>query len=191
MYTELNMWDQATLIAQDDGGGSTDILRKKAKMLLNRNELMAAANVYMQIGEYAVAIDIFGPNGWLDNLIEVARKLKKSETKALSRCVYFFRSQNHHTYAAEVLIKMGDIQHLLNLHLDLGHWEDAFKISETHPQFAQQIYLPYANWLAMNDQFVEAQLNYKMAGRLDVAFRVLGQLANNSISEKRFYITWL
>ena len=83
MYTELNMWDHATQVAQEKGGGgegSTDILRKKARMLLKRNELMAAANTYMQIGEYTTAIDIFGPNQWLDNLIEVARKLKKSET---------------------------------------------------------------------------------------------------------------
>jgi hypothetical protein len=40
----------------------------------------------------------------------------------------------------------------------------------------------------MNDQFVEAQLNYKKAGRLDMAFRVLGQLTQNSISEKRYTV---
>lgn len=181
------MWDQATIIAQEEGDslGSSDILRKKAKMLLNRKEYMAAANTFVQIGEYMTAIDIIGPNKWMDNLIEVARKVKSTDVKALSRCVYFFRSQNQNAYAAEVLAKMGDTQRLLNLQIELSNWEEAFKLIETHPKLANHVYLPYANWLAMNDQFVEAQLNYKKAGRLDEAFRVLKQLTQNSVSERR------
>lgn len=195
MFTDLNMWDHATRMAEETNTDYGGILKKKAKILMDRNDLLAAATTYMEVGDFMQAIEILGPNNWLDKLIEVARKLNKSETKALSRCVHYFRNQNHHTYAAECLVKMGDIQHLLNLHIDLQHWEDAFKLSEMHPEFVSQIHLPYANWLAMNDRFVEAQLNYRKAGRLDEAFRVLLQLTQNSISEKRYedasYYFWM
>ncbi|KAJ3220794.1 hypothetical protein HK099_004014 [Clydaea vesicula] len=186
MYTQLNMWDFATKIALESDISPTEILKMKAKMQFERNDLLAAAATYTEVGMFNEAIDILGPNGWLDNLIEVARKLNKSETKALSRCVYFFKNHNHHSYAAECLVKMGDIQNLLKLHIELLHWDEAFRLAETRPQFNSEIFLPYANWLAMNDRFVEAQLNYQKAGRLDVAFRVLQQLTQNAISEKRY-----
>ncbi|KAJ3091116.1 hypothetical protein HK102_001633 [Quaeritorhiza haematococci] len=186
MYTELNMWEYATQLAQETNLNTADILKRKAQMQQDRNDLLAAATTYVDVGDFMQAIDILGPNGWLDKLIEVARKLNRSETKALSRCVYFFRKHGHHDYAAECLVKMGDMQHLLRLHIELQHWDDAFKLADVHPEFASEIYLPYANWLAMNDRFVEAQLNFKKAGRFDEAFRVLEQLSQNAILEKRF-----
>ncbi|KAI8842583.1 WD40-repeat-containing domain protein [Chytridium lagenaria] len=76
------------------------------------------------------------------------------------------KKHNHHAYAAECLVKLGDISHLLNLHIELQQWDDAFRIAETHPKFAQQIYLPYANWLAMNDKYMDAQLNFRKAESL-------------------------
>ncbi|RKO92638.1 WD40-repeat-containing domain protein [Blyttiomyces helicus] len=186
MYSELNMWEYATQIAEETNSNTEDILKRKAQMQQDRNDLLAAANTYMEVGDFMQAINILGPNGWLEKLIEVARKLDKSKTKALSRCVYFFRKSNHHTYAAETLVKMGDIAHLLKLHIELQHWDEAFRLAETHPEFNEQIYLPYANWLATNDRFVEAQENYRKAGRLDEAFRVLENLTQNSITERRY-----
>ncbi|KND02004.1 uncharacterized protein SPPG_02510 [Spizellomyces punctatus DAOM BR117] len=186
MFTELNMWEYATKIAQETHTNTDNILKRKAQMQQDRNDLLAAANTYLEVGDYMKAIDILGPNGWLDNLIEVARKVSNSDTKALSRCVYFFRKHNHHAYAAETLVKMGDIAHLLNLHIELQHWEDAFKLAETHPEFTEQIYLPYANWLATNGHYVEAQENYRKAGRIDEALRVLEQLTENAVTERRY-----
>ena len=35
-------------------------------------------------------------------------------------------------------------------------WDDALQIIEQHPAYAPQVYLPYAQWLAEQDRFVEA-----------------------------------
>ncbi|KAJ3016424.1 hypothetical protein HKX48_004032 [Thoreauomyces humboldtii] len=186
MFTELNMWDQATQVAQDTHTNTENILQRKAQMQQERNDLMAAADTYIQVNDFMKAIDILGPHGWLDKLITVARRLEATDTKALSRCVYFFRKNGHHAYAAETLVKMGDIAHLLNLHVELGHWEDAFKLAETHPEFLESLYVPYATWLATNGQYIEAQENYRKAGKIDEALRVLEQLTESAVTEQRY-----
>ncbi|KAJ3071027.1 hypothetical protein HDU98_005913 [Podochytrium sp. JEL0797] len=195
MYTDLNMWDYATQIASETNMDPLDILKRKAQIQQDRNDLLAAANTYIEVGDYLQAINIIGPSGAVDRLIEITRKLKKSDSKALSRCLYYFRKYNHHPYSAECLIKMGDISHLLALHIELMQWDEAFRIAETYPEFSPQIYLPYATWLAMNDRFMEAQLNYRKAGRPDEAMRVLERLAKNAVTEWRFndasYYYWL
>ena len=75
-------------------------MKKKAKMHRDRNDLVEAAKTYIEVGDYLQAIDILGPNKYLDKLMEVARKLSKNETKALSRCIYYFRSNNNDAYTA-------------------------------------------------------------------------------------------
>ncbi|KAJ3110764.1 hypothetical protein HDU96_006285 [Phlyctochytrium bullatum] len=197
MYTDLNMWEYATQIAEETNGDRALILKRKAQTQADRNDLLSAAATYIEVGDYLQAINLLGPLGSsaMDKLIELARKLNKSDSKALSRCVYFFRKNNCNNYAAECLVKLGNIAHLLNLYVELQQWDEAFRIIETHPKFAQQIYLPYANWLAMNDRYMEAQINFRKAGRLDEAIRVLEQLAGNAVLETRFedaaYLYWL
>ncbi|KAJ1568295.1 hypothetical protein HK405_002985 [Cladochytrium tenue] len=195
MYTELNMWDHATQLAAETKTDTSLILKRKARTQQDRNDLVAAAATYMEVGDYLQAINILGPSGSLDKLLEITRRLKKTDTMALNRCLFFFRKHNHHAYAAECLVKMGDITHLLDLHIELQQWDDAFRIAENHPEFAHHIYLPYANWLAVHDRYLEAQDNYRKAGRLDEAIRVLEQLAKNSVFECRFedaaYYYWL
>ncbi|KAI9343877.1 WD40-repeat-containing domain protein [Zopfochytrium polystomum] len=195
MFTELNMWEQATQLASETKADMSLILKRKAQTQQDRNDLGAAAATYIEVGDFLKAINILGPAGNLDKLLEIARRLKKTDTKALSRCLFFFRKHNNHIYAAECLVKMGDLSHLLHLHIELQQWDEAFRIAETHPEFASQIYLPYANWLAVNDRYLEAQANYRKAGRFDEAVRVLEQLAKNSVYEWRYedaaYYYWL
>ncbi|KAJ3276500.1 hypothetical protein HK104_003648, partial [Borealophlyctis nickersoniae] len=186
MYTELNMWEYATQIAQETNINTEDILKRKAQMQHDRNDLLAAATTYIEVGDYMQAIDILGPNGWHEKLMDVARRLDRSETKALSRCVYFFRKNGQHAFAAETLVKIGDIAHLLALHIELQHWDEAFRIVETHPEFMEKVCVPYADWLAQNDRYVEAQANYRKAGRHDEAFKVLERLTRNAVIEHRF-----
>lgn len=43
-------------------------------------------------------------------------------------------------------------------------WEEAFALCEDHPEFKEAVYIPYANYLAENDKFDEAQEAYYIAG---------------------------
>ncbi|KAI8925767.1 hypothetical protein BC831DRAFT_459392 [Entophlyctis helioformis] len=187
IFTELNLWEFATQLAEESDGKTEDILKRKAQMQEDRKDLLAAAATYEQVGEYMQAIEILGPAGWLDRLIEIVRKVNaKTSAKELAKCAMYFRKHGNHAFAAETYQKLGDVTSLLQLHIELQQWDEAFKIGEINPEFNEQIYLPYGHWLAMHDRFEEAQQYYIKAGRPDEAIRVLKRLAENAIIQQRF-----
>ena len=51
--------------------------------------------------------------------------------------------------------------------VEAKEWEEAFALAETYPEHREQIYVPYAKWLAESDKFVEAQKAFHKAGRPD------------------------
>ena len=44
-----------------------------------------------------------------------------------------------------------------SINLEHNKWDEALALIEEHPQFAPQVYLPYAQWLVEQDRFEEAQ----------------------------------
>lgn len=42
----------------------------------------------------------------------------------------------------------------------------AFSLAEKHPQFKNEVFVPYAQWLAENDHFEEAQKGASPAGHM-------------------------
>jgi len=147
------------------------------------------------MGQYDKAIEIVGDAGRLDELIDVARVVDKKETAALRRCAEFFREHGHHQYA-KVYLKMGDVQALMKLHVELRKWDDAFLLSKQHGgKFSEDVYLPYALWLAQNDRFDEAQAAFKRANKPEQSMKMLQELSSAAILEQRFedaaYYLWL
>ena len=88
--------------------------------------------MYSAAGQYDKAIQIIGERGWLDELIEVARTVDKSDTATLKQCAQYFRRHGNHQFAKEVFLKMGDVQSLMKLHVELHKWEDAFILAQQH-----------------------------------------------------------
>ncbi|XP_039530512.1 intraflagellar transport protein 122 homolog isoform X2 [Pimephales promelas] len=196
MYTDLRMFEYAKdFLGSADPKDSKQLMKKQADWAKNSREPRAAADMYLTAGEHMKAIEIIGEHGWMDMLMDVARKLDKAEREALSRCAAFFKKFDHHGYAAEIYNKMGDLKALVQLHVDTRHWDEAFSLLEKHTQFRDEVYVPYAQWLAEHDRFEEAQRAFHRAGRQAEAVRVLEQLTHNAVVESRFsdasYYYWM
>lgn len=65
-------------------------------------------------------------------------------------------------------------------------WDEALQLIAEHPAYAPQVYLPYAQWLAEQDRFVEAQAAYTKAGHGEQSLRMLETLTHNAVVEHRF-----
>eukprot|EP00743_Colponemidia_sp_Colp-15_P003978 GILK01004290.1.p1 GENE.GILK01004290.1~~GILK01004290.1.p1 ORF type:complete len:1251 (-),score=266.14 GILK01004290.1:264-4016(-) len=219
MFTDLRMWDEAkqwALKAEktgkklDDVTGAPDVtaprkdsasdmskklIAEQAKWSVEVGDWKAAAEMYKASGDYRRAIDIFGPKGFMEPLIEIARLLNKSELEALALCATYFKKHGQHQYAKETYLKMGDIKSLLALHVEMHKWDDAFLLAQQYQEYAVDIYLPYAEYLVANDRFDEAQSAYWKAGRPDLSIKMLEQLAHNAVVERRYedagYYFWL
>ncbi|MFT7804423.1 intraflagellar transport protein 122 homolog [Arapaima gigas] len=196
MYTDLRMFEFAKdFLGSADPKDTKMLITKQADWACNINEPRAAAEMYLSAGEHLKAIDIIGEHGWMDMLIDIARKLDKAEREPLAKCAAHFRKLKHHGYAAEIYAKMGDLRSLVLLHVEARQWDEAFGLVEKHPQFKNDVYVPYAQWLAENDRFEEAQKAFHKAGWQDEAVKVLEQLTHNAVVESRFndaaYYYWM
>ncbi|XP_051483298.1 intraflagellar transport protein 122 homolog isoform X1 [Apus apus] len=196
MYSDLRMFDYAKdFLASGDPKDTKMLIKKQADWAKNINEPKAAVEMYLSAGEHMKAIELSGDHGWVDMLIDIARKLDKAERELLSKCAFYFKKLDNPGYAAETYMKIGDLKALVHLHVETQRWEEAFALSEKHPEFKDDVYVPYAQWLAENDRFEEAQKAFHKAGRQGEAVRVLEQLTHNAVAESRFndaaYYYWM
>ena len=110
----------------------------------------------------------------------------KKHIEEIKLCSTIFREKEHHTYAKQALLKLKDMKGLMALHVEMQKWDEAIKHVESNPEYSEMLYLPYADWLSLNDRFEEAQEAYKKAKRPDMSIRIIEFLANNAVIEKRF-----
>jgi len=204
MYLDLRDWTAAQEIVEKisdgkemkyNGMNTVDLLKKQAEWLVDVNDYKAAADMYWGAREYETAIGILGEHKWLDELIVKVRKLDKTKRTELLLAAQYFEKHKSHAHAKEVYLKMEDIEALMRLHVKLDKWQEAFALAKTNPQYAKSIFLPYAQWLAMNDRFEEAQRAFHEAGRPDQSLFLLRQLIENAVAKNRYndsgYYYWL
>ncbi|XP_066470268.1 intraflagellar transport protein 122 homolog isoform X1 [Tiliqua scincoides] len=196
MYSDLRMFDYAKdFLSSGDPKDTKMLIIKQADWAKNINEPKAAVEMYITAGEHMKAIEISGEQGWVDALIDIARKLDKAEREPLRKCAYYFKKLLNHGYAAETYMKIGDLKALVQLHVETQQWDEAFALCDKHPEFKDDVYVPYAQWLAENDRFEEAQKAFHKAGRQTEAVKVLEQLTHNAVVETRFndaaYYYWM
>jgi len=187
--------DKVPLVGDDAAGAapmpqeesiSQGLILKQAASSEEDGDLRAAGEMYLTAGQHRKAVEIFVKIAALDSLIEVVRQLPNSETQLLGMAVKAFRQQQHYAFAKEAIIKLGDIGQLISLHMESHRWEEAFQLSQQHPEFAAQIYLPWAEWLAFNDRFDDALDAYKKANRPDLSLQMIEKLTHNAVVERRY-----
>lgn len=200
MFSDLRQYDQATKWADEHAGmaagggangdmsGVVDLIGKQAEWSEETNNFEAAAEMYIKAKKYDRAIAILAKHGWWDKLLGLVRQLdpKGPHARCLPGCATLFRKAGQFGAAKETLMKLGDTRALVALNVEERRWEDAFLLLHAHPEYKQDVYIPYAAWLSSADRFDEARLAYSEGGRPDLATRMLEQLARNATLERRF-----
>jgi intraflagellar transport protein 122 len=212
MFTDLRQWEEAKKFADADaanGGGSSgsdlaskDLVKKQAEWAEEVNDWRAAAEMYSAAGDHTQAIRILGERGWHKELLEKARLLKfPADTAALEMIADYFTKDAQHAFAQELFQKMGNIKKQLLMHVKLEEWEKAVALVEMHTseggkaggaaqarEYNELVFLPYAEWLAVNDRFDEALKAYERAGRPEECLTMLERLTHCAVLEGRFQV---
>ena len=192
MYATLKMYAQALEIRGKymkgyDNIYSDEILCEQAEWLNKNKKFKEAAELYRALGKKTKAIEIYGENNLLDDLIEYCRELSPDvDHEAISLCGFFFKKNKNYTYAYEAYLKLGDNKSLVFMNIELEKWDEAFILSNNNKYLHQYVHLKYAENLILEDKFNEAQENYRKAERVDLSMKLLHKLINNAIFEKRF-----
>lgn len=64
--------------------------------------------------------------------------------------------------AAEVFKKLGNEAEVVQLHVEAHDWSEAFHLAAEMPDILPNVYYQHAQWLAENDQFIEAHEGKKV-----------------------------
>lgn len=130
-----------------------------------------------------------------NSIVSFAEQIDKGEIKLLNLIAESFLNKQDYVNAIQIYRKIGDFKSLALTYIHNNQWEEALKICNDIPLMKQEIYFPYAMWLAENDRFAEAQKAFYESGKYQESKQVLERLLKNSIIENRFndasYYSWL
>lgn len=158
MFTDMRMFDQAQeLIRSGDSHFKKSLAMRKADWVNNINEPRAAAEMYLSAGETGRAIEIMGNHGWIDMIMTTVQQLDRGDRENLALCADYLVKHKQYFNACEVYKRTGDVNKLAEIYIKSFQWQEAFDLVTLHPDLKEQVYVPYATWLAENDRFLEAQ----------------------------------
>ncbi|KAF4678197.1 hypothetical protein FOL47_003259 [Perkinsus chesapeaki] len=165
------------------------LMIKQAESSEEDGDLRAAADMYLRVGQTERAAAIYMRIGALDPLIEIVRSCdpdNERDESIMIQAAACFIKHDHYMFAKEALTRAGDYESLVRLHVNENRWEEAFQLAREHPDLAEEIYLPWANWLVSNDRYEEAQEAFQKAGRSDLSSSMLRQLIDLSAEQKLY-----
>jgi intraflagellar transport protein 122 len=206
LFADLRQWEEAKAFAQNSKGvDAEDLTRKQAEWAEEVSDWAAAADMHVTSGNALQAVRLLHehkPEGWIEKLSLIVRQVSAEDV--LRQCARAFLANGDDERAKEVYVKLDDVESLLGLYVRKQDWPAALKLAEepngtftdeTRNKFNEALYLPYAEWLAIQDKFDEALDAYRKSGREDRAARMMQQLTFNAVVESRFkdasYYYWL
>jgi intraflagellar transport protein 122 len=205
LFTDMRMWNEAKMFAQsmDASKGAFDhnaLVQQQAKWLEEIRDWKGATEIYCSMGRFMQAAKIISDAvpeaGWQSALIDVVRATPADMREVLSFCGEVLSQYNEDVLAREAYAKLGDVNKLMSLFVKRQMWVEAAKLAdENEGKFDSAVFLPYAEWLIMQDRCEDAIQAYKKAGRQDLARKILEELTLNAVVETRFkdaaYYYWL
>ncbi|XP_075587380.1 intraflagellar transport protein Oseg1 [Dermatophagoides farinae] len=211
MFTDLQMYDQAkeyenhqnqqvsslSVATADNFTNQQQQQQQRRQQSSNNNafnDLQTLSKVCIAKGDYEKAFEIISKSD-ANSIVSFAEQIDKGEIKLLNLIAESFLNKQDYVNAIQIYRKIGDFKSLALTYIHNNQWEEALKICNDIPLMKQEIYFPYAMWLAENDRFAEAQKAFYESGKYQESKQVLERLLKNSIIENRFndasYYSWL
>ncbi|VDM32299.1 unnamed protein product [Hydatigera taeniaeformis] len=162
------------------------LLTKHAEWARTIKDHRTAALMFIEAADFASAVELAAEHGWVDVLLEISRKIDKGDRISLELCAKNLAHLGEYAFAADCYARMGDIDSQVDILIKAGKWDELLSLVQEHPDFTRKAYLPYAQWLAENDSFEEAQAAFAQAGLAREAFKFLEELASCAVFESRF-----
>jgi intraflagellar transport protein 122 len=214
MFTLLRKWEDAKTFARNSGTHDiASLTAQQARWLQEIRDWKGAAELYISMGQYAAAARIIGENaadsassssgshantkGWPQVMMEVVRASSADVDKdTLIYCGEKLAKLDDVSLAKEAYTKAGDYGKLMTLYVTRKMWVEAAKLADEYQgKFDMSVFLSYAEWLVSQDRYEEAMEAFKKCGRIDLSRKVLRELTENAVNEKRFkdagYYFWL
>ncbi|KAJ1513775.1 hypothetical protein HMI54_011193 [Coelomomyces lativittatus] len=186
MYMDLTLYEDALRVAKAHALDTSGILKQKALFLADQQDFETAAETYFQVGDVAQAMSLLIQKGLVERVSKACEKYNKQlDSSTLQQVMHFFKQKKAWEPLITVYHSLKDYEALIKLYLQGEQYEKAFEIAKNH-QLESLVYLPYAQHLALRDDFNGAQTYFMLAGRQDLAIQVLHQLCENALVEKRY-----
>ncbi|KAG1709205.1 hypothetical protein DVH05_019849 [Phytophthora capsici] len=191
MFADLRMWDEAKRFATARQAGDVqELVLAQARWAEDVQDWRAAAEMYAASGNCLRAGEILGEHGWLDDLLTLTRRPEAAtNSQLLTIAAGFFLKGGQFANARDMYLKVGDVDALLQMHIRLQEWEEAVRLADRHRENVRrpdEVFVPYAQWLVTQDRFDDALEAYTRAQRPDQCCKLLCQLVDNAVGERRF-----
>ncbi|PIC32819.1 hypothetical protein B9Z55_013017 [Caenorhabditis nigoni] len=187
LFTDMRMFDDVQEVMTTASGETKKMLmRKRASWARDANQPKIAAEMLISSGDLDKATVLIIDNDWLELAIEISHKIDKSDLETMKKLSSYFIRKHEFGLASRIFQTINDMKSIVDMHVNAGHWTDAFAIADRHPKYVEDVYLPYARFLAERDRFEEAQKAFHRAGKEEEAMHVLEQLTTNAVNENRF-----
>uniref|UniRef100_A0A1I7UIF5 Intraflagellar transport protein 122 homolog n=2 Tax=Caenorhabditis tropicalis TaxID=1561998 RepID=A0A1I7UIF5_9PELO len=187
LFTDMRMFDDVQEVMTTASGETKKMLmRKRASWARDANQPKIAAEMLISSGDLDKATVLIIENDWLELAIEISHKIDKSDLETMKKLSTYFIRKHEFGLASRIFQSINDMKSIVDMHVNAGHWTDAFAIADRHPKYVEDVYLPYARFLAERDRFEEAQKAFHRAGKEQEAMHVLEQLTSNAVNENRF-----
>ena len=160
---QMSRWSEAVgLVRQAKQSGQLrnprydlfSLLKMQAEAENHRGNWKTAVELLMSSNEQERAIQILIQHNQEEEVIANMRRLnKKQHEETLKICANYFKTKRNHQAGKEAYLKIGDKEELMKFHVALEKWDEANLLGRSDPDLRSYLLLPYAEYLAKNNQF--------------------------------------
>ncbi len=197
MLASMGMFQDAKEVIPKEEGSSAwseekqKLALKEAEWEEGMQRWKEASELYAEAGAYGKAVEVTvhmkgDDDEGLNQIYAIATRIPVEEMDALNLCCeHLAQHPGNESRLKEILTKMGDYSQLMALYINMQAWLDVSNLRrEQEGNYDKSLLLPYADWLAVQDNLKGALEVNRDAGRDDRSFKLLSYLIKEAKNQQ-------